>query len=102
MPYVILLRHGKSEWNEKGLWTGHTDVDLAESGKQEARLAAEAIRDIAIHKIHVSDLKRAQQTMNTMAFIPEKTNGKLRLKSVRKSSNGCGAVGMCRFRKEKP
>jgi 2,3-bisphosphoglycerate-dependent phosphoglycerate mutase len=64
MPYVILLRHGKSEWNEKGLWTGHTDVDLAESGKQEARLAAEAIRDIAIHKIHVSDLKRAQQTMN--------------------------------------
>ena len=64
MPHVILLRHGKSTWNEKGLWTGHTDVDLAESGRQEARLAAEAIRDIAIHKIHVSDLKRAQQTMD--------------------------------------
>jgi 2,3-bisphosphoglycerate-dependent phosphoglycerate mutase len=64
MPHVILLRHGKSVWNEQGLWTGHTDVDLADSGKAEARLAAEAIRDIAIHKIHVSDLKRAQQTMD--------------------------------------
>lgn len=64
MPHVILLRHGKSEWNEKGLWTGHTDVDLAESGRAEARQAAEAIRDIPIHKIHVSDLKRAHQTMD--------------------------------------
>lgn len=63
MPRVILLRHGKSVWNEKGLWTGHTDVDLAETGRQEAREAAEAIRDIAVHKIHVSDLKRAIQTM---------------------------------------
>lgn len=64
MPHVILLRHGKSVWNELGLWTGHTDVELADAGRAEARLAAEAIRDIAINRIHVSDLKRAQQTMN--------------------------------------
>lgn len=63
MPYLLFLRHGKSEWNEKGLWTGHTDVDLIEAGRTEARQAAAAIRDIPIHKIHVSDLKRAQQTM---------------------------------------
>lgn len=64
MPHVILLRHGKSEWNEKGWWTGHTDIDLTDVGRQEARIAAEAIRDIAIHKIHVSDLRRAQQTLD--------------------------------------
>lgn len=64
MPYLLLLRHGKSEWNELGLWTGHTDIDLAETGRVEARQAAEAIRDIPIHAIHVSDLRRAEQTMD--------------------------------------
>lgn len=64
MPYLLLLRHGKSVWNELGLWTGHVDVELAEVGRAEARQAAEAIRHIPIHKIHVSDLRRAQQTMD--------------------------------------
>lgn len=62
MPYLILVRHGKSEWNQLGLWTGHTEVDLNEEGVAEARKAGEAIKDVEIHKIHVSDMKRTQQT----------------------------------------
>ncbi len=62
MPYLILVRHGKSEWNQLGLWTGHTEVDLNEEGVAEARKAGEAIKDIEVHKIHVSDMKRTQQT----------------------------------------
>ncbi|MFA6043056.1 MAG: 2,3-bisphosphoglycerate-dependent phosphoglycerate mutase [Patescibacteria group bacterium] len=64
MPHLILLRHGKSEWNAKGLWTGHTDIDLIAEGRDEARAAAEAMRDIVIHRIHVSDLRRAHQTLH--------------------------------------
>lgn len=69
MPQLILLRHGQSVWNEKGLWTGHTDVELSDLGRAEARQAAEAIKDITIHKIHVSDLLRAQQTMEEVKNV---------------------------------
>lgn len=64
MPHLILVRHGKSEWNHLGLWTGQTDVDLVEEGREEARKAGEALTDIEIHSAHVSALKRAQQTLD--------------------------------------
>lgn len=63
MANLILIRHGKSEWNKLGLWTGLTDVDLAEEGVEEAKKAGEALRDIEIHNAHVSALKRAKQTL---------------------------------------
>lgn len=63
MAYLLLVRHGKSEWNKLGLWTGHTDVELTDEGFEEARMAGEAMGDIDIHKAHVSALKRAQQTL---------------------------------------
>lgn len=62
MAYLILVRHGKSEWNQLGLWTGHTDVNLNPEGEEEATRAGEAIKDVEIHHIHVSDLARAKQT----------------------------------------
>lgn len=64
MAYLILVRHGQSEWNLLNKWTGWTDVDLTEQGKEEAKKAAELLKDIEIHKAHTSDLKRAQQTLD--------------------------------------
>ncbi len=63
MGHLILVRHGKSEWNKTGQWTGWTDVDLAEEGITEAKRAAGALTDIDIHVAHVSELKRAKQTL---------------------------------------
>lgn len=37
MAYLILIRHGKSKWNELGLWTGHTEVELNDDGKKRSR-----------------------------------------------------------------
>src|SRR5436190_1298457 len=37
MAYLILVRHGKSEWNALGLWTGWRDVDLNAQGHADAR-----------------------------------------------------------------
>lgn len=62
MAYLILVRHGKSEWNKLGQWTGLTDVELAGEGVLEARDAAEAIRDVPVHEVHTSALTRAKQT----------------------------------------
>jgi 2,3-bisphosphoglycerate-dependent phosphoglycerate mutase len=40
MIKVVLLRHGESRWNRENRFTGWTDVDLSEKGKEEARRAA--------------------------------------------------------------
>ena len=29
---LILIRHGESEWNALGKWTGWTDVSITEEG----------------------------------------------------------------------
>lgn len=63
MAYLVLVRHGQSEWNALGLWTGQEDVPLTEQGRDEARRAAGHLQDIALHKAHTSSLSRAQQTL---------------------------------------
>ena len=64
MTLLILLRHGRSEWNETGRFTGWTDVDLSDGGKEEARTAGERIRDegITFDVAYTSVLKRAIRT----------------------------------------
>jgi 2,3-bisphosphoglycerate-dependent phosphoglycerate mutase len=64
MKTLVLLRHGESEWNAKGLFTGWVDVSLSEAGQQEAirggqLLAASQIRP---YRVHTSVLTRAIQT----------------------------------------
>ena len=71
MSYLILVRHGQSEWNLLNQFTGFTNVELTEKGKNEAKLAASLIKDFTLHKAHTSDLKRAQDTLD---IILEETN----------------------------
>ncbi|MGS0527131.1 histidine phosphatase family protein [Zobellia nedashkovskayae] len=44
MGKLILVRHGKSLWNVKNVFTGWTDVDLAPEGMEEAKKAGELIK----------------------------------------------------------
>lgn len=64
MPYLALIRHGQSEYNALGLWTGLTDVPLNEEGLAEAQRAADALRDVRLDVGFTSALKRAQETMD--------------------------------------
>jgi 2,3-bisphosphoglycerate-dependent phosphoglycerate mutase len=64
MKTLVLLRHGESEWNAKGLFTGWVDVGLSEVGAQEAvnggRLLAQS--GLRPDTVHTSVLTRAIQT----------------------------------------
>ena len=60
--HLVLVRHGKSEWNELGLWTGWNDIGLHNDGKLDAKKMAEHLQDIEIHLAHTSKLKRAKDT----------------------------------------
>lgn len=64
MAYLVLVRHGQSEWNALGQWTGLTDVNLTEDGRREARAAAKTLEDITFGAAHTSKLKRAQDTLS--------------------------------------
>lgn len=63
---LIIVRHGESEWNATGQWTGLTDVNLTENGKQGARKMGEAIKDHKIHHAYTSKLKRTHQTLDAV------------------------------------
>ncbi len=64
MAYLVLVRHGRSEYNDKGLWTGFTDVALNEVGREEAHRTAIAIKDIKFDQAFTSLLVRAQATLD--------------------------------------
>ena len=46
---LILLRHGESLYNKENLFTGWTDVDLSEKGKEEAKRAGEILLKHALY-----------------------------------------------------
>ncbi len=66
MGNLVLLRHGESEWNAKGLFTGWVDVSLAAKGVQEASAGGRMLVDAGLrpHVVHTSVLTRAIQTAN--------------------------------------
>jgi len=68
MGTLILVRHGKSEWNIKNIFTGWTDVDLAEEGVKEAKQAGKLIKEkgLKIDICFTSYLKRAIKTSWTL------------------------------------
>lgn len=69
MANLILVRHGESLWNEKGLWTGWTDIGLSEKGKEEARLAGEKLKGLSIDIAYTSILLRAKQTLDEIKSV---------------------------------
>jgi acetyl-CoA synthetase len=69
MAKLILIRHGESEYNVKGLWTGLTDVSLTDRGKEETRHAAESIKQVHIDAAFTSALKRAKETLTEIQTV---------------------------------
>ena len=66
-PYtLILLRHGRSDWNDKNLFTGWVDVDLIEAGRTEAVRGGELLAEAGLLPdiVHTSLLRRAITTAN--------------------------------------
>jgi 2,3-bisphosphoglycerate-dependent phosphoglycerate mutase len=65
MKKLVLLRHGESIWNRENRFTGWTDVDLSDLGRQEAKLAGELLQaeGYAFDVAFTSVLKRAIRTL---------------------------------------
>lgn len=71
MSYLVLVRHGESQWNAKGWWTGLTDIGLTEKGVEEAKSAGDLLTDIHFDIAYTSVLRRAQDTLAAILDILE-------------------------------
>jgi 2,3-bisphosphoglycerate-dependent phosphoglycerate mutase len=63
---LVLIRHGESSWNRENRFTGWTDVDLTDQGREEARAGAALMKDagLTFDIAYTSVLKRAIRTLN--------------------------------------
>jgi 2,3-bisphosphoglycerate-dependent phosphoglycerate mutase len=64
MSTLVLLRHGESEWNSEGLFTGWVDVGLSDHGSAEANSGGRMLAGAGLRPdmVHTSVLTRAIQT----------------------------------------
>ncbi len=85
MYKLVLMRHGESQWNLENRFTGWTDIDLTETGRDQARRAGELLKEkgYVFDVAFTSVLKRAIRTlwialdaMDTM-YLPVHNNWRL-------------------------
>lgn len=68
MKRVLLLRHGRTEANDRGLYCGSTDLPLSPRGRaqlEEKRAAARQM-DLTGIRVYISPLRRARETLEIL------------------------------------
>ena len=65
MHKLVLIRHGESTWNLENRFTGWTDIDLTDTGIQQAKTAGRLLRQdgYEFDLAYTSVLKRATRTL---------------------------------------
>ncbi len=56
---IFLIRHGQTDWNLKGIYQGHTDVDLNDTGRFQARMLSRKMLSERVDAVYSSDRARA-------------------------------------------
>lgn len=63
---IVLVRHGQTEWNVQEIFRGHADIELNDTGRKQAGLLGEFLREPGIEAVYSSPLKRALDTARTI------------------------------------
>ena len=67
MTKVYVVRHGQTAWNVGEIFRGRADIPLDDTGRKEASLAGEALKDARIHAVYSSPLSRSMETAENIA-----------------------------------
>jgi broad specificity phosphatase PhoE len=62
MTRIILVRHGRTEWNKGEIFRGTVDIPLDEQGRKEAACARDWLKEATFHAAYSSPLGRAVET----------------------------------------
>ena len=65
---LLLMRHGQTEWNQAMRTQGRTDIPLDETGRAQAVLAAERLKNLHLSAVYTSPLLRARQTAEAVGI----------------------------------
>ena len=63
---LVISRHGESEWNLQGKWTGWTDVSLTDKGRADTVRLGALLKDLTFDQAYTSRLRRTQQTLEAL------------------------------------
>lgn len=70
---IYLTRHGETEWNEKKLIQGHTDIPLNAKGIKQTKQLGKELKDIDFDAVFSSDLSRAKNSAEIIIKKKEMT-----------------------------
>ncbi len=65
---TLLVRHAQTVWNASSRIQGQADPALSEEGRKQVDCLGERMRAYPLTRIHSSDLERARQTAEAIAF----------------------------------
>lgn len=75
---VLIVRHGESEWNKKGLLAGWSDTPLTDFGREQARALRPFLQDKSFDSVWSSPLSRAQETARLAWEKPFQTDERIK------------------------
>ena len=70
MHRLVLVRHGATEWNERGLCLGRKDIPLSGTGRRQAELLRDALEGERFDAVFASPLARAVETARILGREP--------------------------------
>lgn len=83
---IYLTRHGETEWNEKKLIQGHSDIPLNKNGELQAKLLGKFLENIDFDAVFSSDLLRAKNSAKII--VAEKNLAVVTIKALRERNFG--------------
>ncbi|TMQ05877.1 MAG: histidine phosphatase family protein, partial [Deltaproteobacteria bacterium] len=109
MRRILLARHGQTSWNALGRLQGHTDIELNDVGREQARELAARLASAELTAVWASDLARARQTGEIVAaalgLAPPTVDPDLRERHYGvfegRDSTGCGGPHGARARPDR-
>ncbi|MGI9027706.1 MAG: histidine phosphatase family protein [Candidatus Saccharimonadales bacterium] len=89
MQHLYFIRHGLSEMNTQGAWSGHSDTPLTDEGHEQAKLAGKLAKKegLAFDIIISSPLQRAHHTAKHVAAHVDYPHEKIVLSELFKERN---------------
>lgn len=66
MGLVYIVRHGETRWNAEGRIQGHTDIELSDRGRIQAKMVERRLSGIPFDVAYSSDMRRTSETARTI------------------------------------